>query len=203
MSMFTPPMMAPHRAKTDSYAAWASRAFAAQTFDERYGTPYRRASWPPTIAVRMYSGVPNAGAPDCMSTFEVKPPYTTGAPGRTTWVRTIPASASAFCSASAPASADDFLAQWVPLIRKSPGFKHDGLVIITFGEAQPPEGAADPKRVGALLLSPYVTPGATDATAYNPYSVLRTTEDLFAIAPLVYAGSSETNSFSAGLLGGD
>ena len=28
----------------------------------------------------------------------------TGAPGRTTWVRTIPASASAFCSASAPAS---------------------------------------------------------------------------------------------------
>ena len=52
----------------------------------------------------MYSGVPKAGAPDCMSTFEVNPPYTTGAPGRTTWVITIPASASAFCSATAPAS---------------------------------------------------------------------------------------------------
>ena len=52
----------------------------------------------------MYSGVPNAGAPDCMSTFDVKPPYITGAPGRTTWVRVIPASASAFCSTSAPAS---------------------------------------------------------------------------------------------------
>ena len=52
----------------------------------------------------MYSGVPNAGAPDCMSTLEVNPPYTTGAPGRTTWVSVIPASASAFCSTSAPAS---------------------------------------------------------------------------------------------------
>ena len=56
------------------------------------------------MAVRMYSGVPNAGAPDCMSTLDVKPPYTTGAPGRTTWVSTTPASASAFCCASAPAS---------------------------------------------------------------------------------------------------
>ena len=74
MSMLTPPMIAPHSEKTDSYAAWASTAFAADTFDERYGTWYRRASWPPIIAVRMYSGVPNAGAPDCMSTFEVNPP---------------------------------------------------------------------------------------------------------------------------------
>ncbi len=54
--------------------------------------------------MRTYSGVPNAGAPDCMSTFDVNPPYTTGAPGRTTWVNTMPASASAFCWATAPAS---------------------------------------------------------------------------------------------------
>jgi hypothetical protein len=39
-----------------------------------------------------------------MSTFEVNAPYTTGAPGRTAWVSAIPASASACCSVSAPAS---------------------------------------------------------------------------------------------------
>ena len=52
----------------------------------------------------MYSGVPKAGAPDFMSTFEVKPPYTKGEPGRTSCARTSPASASACCWASAPAS---------------------------------------------------------------------------------------------------
>ncbi len=31
-------MVAPHSEKTDSYAACASSAFAADTFDDRYGT---------------------------------------------------------------------------------------------------------------------------------------------------------------------
>ena len=31
-------MIAPHSEKTLSYAAWASTALAAHTFDERYGT---------------------------------------------------------------------------------------------------------------------------------------------------------------------
>ena len=51
----------------------------------------------------MYSGVPKAGAPVFMSTLDVKPPYTTGAPGRTICVKAMPASASAFCCARAPA----------------------------------------------------------------------------------------------------
>ena len=38
-----------------------------------------------------------------MSTLEVKPPYATGDPGRTTWVYAIPAKASAFCKTTAPA----------------------------------------------------------------------------------------------------
>jgi hypothetical protein len=33
----------------------------------------------------VYSGVPNAGDPDFVSTFDVKLPYITGAPGRTVW----------------------------------------------------------------------------------------------------------------------
>ncbi len=52
----------------------------------------------------MYSGVPNAGAPDFMSTLEVKPPYTNGEPARAVCATTSPASASACCCASAPAS---------------------------------------------------------------------------------------------------
>ena len=38
-----------------------------------------------------------------MSTFEVNAPYTTGAPGRTIWVRATQNSASAFCCAIAAA----------------------------------------------------------------------------------------------------
>ena len=38
-----------------------------------------------------------------MSTLEVKPPYMTGAPGLTSWVRAMVARASAFCWARAPA----------------------------------------------------------------------------------------------------
>ena len=71
---------------------------------ERKGTPSRRASWPVACAACVYSGVPKAGAPERMSTLEVKPPYITGTPGRTIWARTIPAIASACCWASAPAS---------------------------------------------------------------------------------------------------
>ena len=39
-----------------------------------------------------------------MSTFEVNPPYITGAPGLMICTNVMPASASAFCWASAPAS---------------------------------------------------------------------------------------------------
>jgi hypothetical protein len=52
----------------------------------------------------MYSGVPKAGAPDFMSTFDVNPPYTNGAPGRVNCDSARQASASAFCSTRAPAS---------------------------------------------------------------------------------------------------
>ena len=51
----------------------------------------------------MYSGVPKAGAPDFMSTLDVKLPYITGVPGRTACVSVIPSSASACASVKAPA----------------------------------------------------------------------------------------------------
>ncbi len=48
--------------------------------------------------------MPNAGAPERMSTFDVNAPYITGVPGRTSCASTMPNSASAFCCASAAAS---------------------------------------------------------------------------------------------------
>ncbi len=69
-----------------------------------------RASCPLACAALVYSGVPKAGAPDRMSTFEVKPPYITGTPGRTICVSTIPAIASACCCTSAPASVTGLIA---------------------------------------------------------------------------------------------
>jgi phosphatidylinositol-3-phosphatase len=113
-----------------------------------------------------------------------------------------------------PASADAFLSTWVPKILASPAYKADGLLIVNFASANPPAPAAegtpvpatDPLRVGALLLSPFLTPGSTDAAPYNPYSILRSNEDLFGLDPLGLAGAAKTKSFAPSLLeenGGD
>lgn len=111
-----------------------------------------------------------------------------------------------------PAAADAFLAKVVPEILASPAFKKDGLLIVNFGAADPaattdPATApADPRKVGGLLLSPLLTPGGTDGAAYDPYSVLRSIEDLFALDPLGKAAGTKVKSFSGAFLtanGGD
>lgn len=109
------------------------------------------------------------------------------------------------------AAADAFLAGLVPKILASPAYKKDGLLIVSFGQlntAAPvdpsaPAPAPSPLKVGALLVSPFVTGGATDAAAYNPYSLLRSTEDLFGLAPLAQAGGAKVKSFGADLRGGE
>ena len=47
------------------------------------------------------SGPPKPGEPDCMSVCEMNDPITTGAPGRTSCARQMPASCSAICCESA------------------------------------------------------------------------------------------------------
>lgn len=119
------------------------------------------------------------------------------------------------CPEGAPdgaAAADAFLAKVVPEILASPAYKKDGLLIVSFGAADPapptdPAAApADPRKVGGLLLSPLLTLGGTDAVAYDPYSLLRSIEDLFALDPLGKAGGAKVKSFSGAFLtanGGD
>jgi hypothetical protein len=113
-----------------------------------------------------------------------------------------------------PASADAYLSTWVPKILASPAYKADGLLIVNFAAANPPTTtpgappapAGDPLHVGALLLSPFLTPGSTDAAPYNPYSIARSSEDLFGLDPLGLAAAAKTKSFAPSLLkanGGD
>ncbi len=42
-------------------------------------------------------------------------------------------------------------------------------------------------RVGALVISPFTTPGTTSTRTYNHYSLLGTIEDLFGLPRLGYA----------------
>jgi hypothetical protein len=114
-------------------------------------------------------------------------------------------------AADGAASADAFLATLVPKILASPAYKQDGLLILSFGQVNPapidpatgvavaPSG--DPKRVGALLVSQFVSPGSTDAVPYDPYSLLASSEDLFGLSRLGSAGGAEVKSFAPALLG--
>jgi hypothetical protein len=107
------------------------------------------------------------------------------------------------------AAADAFLAKWVPQILASPAYKEDGLLVVTFGAAgqvasEPtpaPAAAEDPLHVGTLLVSRFAPPGSTDATTFDPYSLLRSTEDLFGLEPLGLAAQDKTASFAPELLG--
>ncbi len=105
-------------------------------------------------------------------------------------------------------SADRWLSTEVPTILASPAYKADGLLVITFDEAELGQdssacchtpaspNAAKPGltgpgggRIGALLLSSRVKAGTTDATPYNHYSLLCSMEDIFGLAHLGFAGA--------------
>jgi phosphatidylinositol-3-phosphatase len=112
-------------------------------------------------------------------------------------------------TADGAAAADAFLGKVVPEILASPAYKKDGLLIVSFGAADPAppvDPAAppvDPKKVGGLLVSPLLAPGATDGVAYDPYSLLRSIEDLFALEPLAGAGGAKVRSFASAFAAGN
>jgi hypothetical protein len=54
----------------------------------------------------------------------------------------------------------------------------------------PPQGGTAPVQTGALILSSYATPGRTLRGDYDPYSLLRSVEDLLGLAPLAHAAGA-------------
>jgi hypothetical protein len=97
-------------------------------------------------------------------------------------------------------SADAFLATWVPLILRSPAYRRDGLLVITFAGSVAPASGAGAPRNGTLLLSRFAKPGATVTGDFDPYAILRSVEDLFGFAPL--ARAADAASFAASALPG-
>ncbi|MGZ4183303.1 MAG: alkaline phosphatase family protein [Solirubrobacteraceae bacterium] len=89
------------------------------------------------------------------------------------------------------AGEDTFLRKWVPAILGSAAYKHDGVLIVTFaltGAAAP----GGPVPTGALVLSRFAKAGKTVSATYNPYSVLRSIEDLLGYKPLAHATSARS-----------
>lgn len=105
--------------------------------------------------------------------------------------------------ADGPAAADAWLETTVGEILKSPAYKKDGLLIVSFGALDPAAteaaaaAGAEPLKVGALLTSPLLTPGGTDGAAYTPYSLLRSVDELFGLTPLGEAEGKKVHSFAS------
>jgi hypothetical protein len=112
--------------------------------------------------------------------------------------------------------ADGFLRKWVPMITGSPAFRaQGGLLIVTFDEASasdassccgeiPGPGSPSPGltgpgggRVGAVVLSPCITPGTVSQQGYNHYTLLRSVEDIFGLTHLGYAGLPGGRAFGS------
>ena len=99
-------------------------------------------------------------------------------------------------------SADAWLKEQIPAILDSPAYRQDGMLVITFDEADGnqtgpsglPGGTAG-GRIGALVLSPFTSPGTSTGTMYNHYSLLATMEDIFSVPRLGYAGAPGLHSF--------
>jgi phosphatidylinositol-3-phosphatase len=100
-------------------------------------------------------------------------------------------------------AADAWLKSQVPAILDSPAFKQDGMLIITFDEADggragPSTGVAGGTaggQIGTLVLSPFSTPGGTSAQPYNHYSLLATIENFFSLPHLGTAAEPGITTF--------
>jgi hypothetical protein len=115
-------------------------------------------------------------------------------------------------------SANAFLETWVPQILASPAYKQDGVLIVTFDEAESgsPTGAgaccgevAGPNspmpgiygpgggRVGAVVISQFTAPGTVNDTPYNHYSLLRSLEDIWGLDHLGFAAADGLKPFGS------
>jgi hypothetical protein len=121
----------------------------------------------------------------------------TGTTTSTTSTSSSPAAAG--CPAGQPSglqAEDAFLKQWTPAITRSAAYRHDGVLVIAFAGTR---STGHPVRTGALVLSPHTHANTTVATAYTPYSLLRSIEDMLNDAPLAHA--TKAPSFAKAVLG--
>lgn len=104
---------------------------------------------------------------------------------------------------------DAWLKDQVPAILSSPAYQQDGMLVITFDEADgstagpskgdpgSPAGGAAGGKVGALVLSPFSAAGTSSDQPYNHYSLLATIEDLFHLPRLGMAADPGVKTFGA------
>ncbi len=107
------------------------------------------------------------------------------------------------------AAADAWLEKTAGEILASPAYKKDGLLIVSFGAADPAAAeelaaaGSDPLKAGALLVSPLLTAGGTDGAAYTPYALLRSVDELFGLSPLGEADGAKVRSFASAFVAGE
>lgn len=122
------------------------------------------------------------------------------------------------------ARANTWLSKWVPKILASPAFQADGVLIVTFDEAEiggdqadssacctltstpntPQPGLNGPGggKVGAVVLTS-VERASTDDTPYSHYSLLCTLEEIFGLPKLGYAAHPSTKCFTKAIVEAD
>lgn len=99
------------------------------------------------------------------------------------------------------ADADAWLAATLPPLLASKAYNDGGLVVVTFDAGAPTDIEAGGGRVGALLLSPYVTAGGTIGAPYDAFSLLASVEGLFGLEPLGYAKDTKLKPFGPKVYG--
>ena len=112
-----------------------------------------------------------------------------------------------------------WLKREIPKLLASPGFRDDGLLMVTFDEADTdgsaccdeqhgpntpnpagPEPGPGGGRIGAVLISPFIRPGSRVSTPFNHYSLLRSIEDMFGLPHLGYAARGGLRAFGSEIL---
>ncbi len=95
------------------------------------------------------------------------------------------------------AAEDAFLKLWVPRILASPAYRDDGVLILAFA-GERGDHARHPARTGALVISRDTKKGKVISTAYRPYSLLRSVEDMLGYTALAHAQAAP--SFAQAIL---
>ena len=89
-------------------------------------------------------------------------------------------------------SANAWLEQWIPQILASPAWKDNGALFLTFDEGEKADDGgccqyATGGRIATLVISPLARPGYESTVGYTHYSLLRTIESAWQLAPLGHA----------------